>query len=152
MSPAEWYAVALAGILVTLVLFHAVTACQHAFRRQRPLWVTNAFSRVVHASSSLVFEKPGWWSCRWSTVIWQLLLVGSNVLLVVHDSTDIESAAHNAGTVALLDMILFYLGPHLSFLADLLGVSLSTMKGIHSGMTLPFVVTVTFHAVVLRPS
>lgn len=144
MSPAEWYAIALAGILVTLVLFNVVITHRHVLRRRRPLWVANILFRAV-------FRRHDWPSWTWSTVVCQLLLVSSNATLVFCRATDIESAARNAGQVAILDMVLFYLGPHFSFLADVLGVSVSTVKSIHSGMTLPFVVTIAFHAVVLRP-
>lgn len=145
MSPIDVYAIALAGVLGALILFKAVTSCKHALRHRR------LFS-IVNILSGNVFSSERWPSCTWSTVVWQLLLISSNSLLIFLRMTDTKSAARDAGKVALLDMAVFYLGHHLSSVADLLGVSLRTMKSIHRNMTLPFVLTVTFHLVVLRPS
>src|SRR4051794_281617 len=66
--------------------------------------------------------------------------------------TDITSAAQKAGQIATTNMTLFYLGPHLSYLADISGLSLSTMKLIHRSVTLSFILTVVFRLFVPKPS
>lgn len=145
MLPIDVYALALAGVFLALICFKAATTCQHALRCHIPY-------SIVNVLSGNVFQSRKWPLCTWSTVAWQLLLISSNALLIFFRMTDIESAARKAGEVAILDMAVFYLGPHLSFLADLLGLPLATMKSIHRGMTLPFIMNVMFHLVVLRPS
>ena len=79
-------------------------------------------------------------------------MIGTNLLVSMWGFTDIETAARRAGDVAMVNMTVFYLGTHLSFQADCLRISLSTMRSIHRGITSSFVVMTVFHVAALKPT
>jgi hypothetical protein len=57
-----------------------------------------------------------------------------------------------AGTLALLNTTLFYAGPHLSFLTDILGMSLDNYRRLHLANGLVSFVLALFHAIIGRAS
>jgi len=80
------------------------------------------------------------------------MILGANLLLILYGVDNVQAAARTAGQVAVVNMSVFYLGPHLSYQADLLNVSLPTMKQIHGGASVSLISMIVFHAAYLRPS
>ncbi|KAI6080158.1 ferric-chelate reductase [Hypoxylon rubiginosum] len=61
---------------------------------------------------------------------------------------DISQAGLRAGTLSLINLIFLYAGPHLSFLADVLGVSLYTFRRLHASAGGAALALAIFHCIV----
>lgn len=145
MHPIEIYAVVLAGMLAAVLCLQLVTSGRRLLRQCKRWSLSTTLSQTVLQTRWVP-------ALTWASVLTQSLLVGSSLLLVFYGTGDTKSAARNAGSVAILNMALFFLGPHLSYQADVLGLTLSTTKSVHRSMTVPLVLTASFHSIVLRPS
>ena len=67
----------------------------------------------------------------------------------------LSQAGFRAGTLLIVNLIPLFAGPHLGFLADLLGVNLSTIRQIHRSAGVMAVLLAAFHTLVAvgsRPS
>jgi hypothetical protein len=69
----------------------------------------------------------------WSraAVLFQLCIVGVNVFCVTFQVSTIQDASRRAARLALLNLVPVYSSAHLSFLADICGISLHTVKSVH---------------------
>ncbi|PTB40388.1 hypothetical protein M441DRAFT_70199 [Trichoderma asperellum CBS 433.97] len=75
----------------------------------------------------------------------QLIYVGSNIVSLVYGINSVVEAASRAGTLALINLAPLYFSTHLSFLADIFGVSLATYRQLHRSCGLVAVAHVIFH-------
>lgn len=81
-----------------------------------------------------------------SAVLLQMCFVMVNVFCVAFRTSSIHDASRRAARLALLNLVPTYGSTHLSFLADICGVSLHAIKAIHrsaGAMALPLL---AFHA------
>ena len=81
-----------------------------------------------------------------SAVLLQMCFVMANVFCVAFRTSSIHDASRRAARLALLNLVPTYGSTHLSFLADICGVSLHAIKAIHrsaGAMALPLL---AFHA------
>jgi hypothetical protein len=85
-------------------------------------------------------------------VIIQLVYIGGNSFCLGFQVSSIALAGVRAGNLSLINLVTLFLGPHLSFLADTLGVSLSTFRHIHRSAGLMALGLVLFHAIVIVTS
>lgn len=145
ISSLDIYAAALAAMLL-VAFMHNTVRLVHPMRAWQRLY---SFTAVLSRNIFRERHRPSW---TWWSLVRQLSLLIGNVLLVFMGMTDIQDAARKAGTLAVLNMVVFYLGPHLSYLGDILDLSLATVKSLHRLMVLPFLLLVVFHLAVLRPT
>lgn len=146
MSPIEFYAIAMTGVI-------AIALCWGLLERwRRPLRHVQAGlgKYLCRKHSVLGTSRLGSWT--WWTILSQCILIGTNLLVVFFNFTDIQTAARRAGSVAVMDMVVFYLGPHLSYQADSLHLPLARMRSVHRAITWPFAIVTAFHVGVLRPA
>ena len=89
------------------------------------------------------------WTERWSRgdALILVFYFGANVTCLAL-SPDIATAGRRAGTLALVNMILLFAGPHLSFIADILNVSIRQYKRIHAAAGMVTLTLAAFHSVV----
>ena len=87
---------------------------------------------------------------RWSRfdVLSLLIYLGANIACLVVRTRDISEAGLRAGTLALINAIFLFASPHLSFLADRLGVSIHTGRRLHVFVALVSFVLTIFHAAI----
>lgn len=111
------------------------------------IWLTKHLCR-----SHPILELKWLGSWAWLSILMQSVLIGANLLVTFYRFTDIKTAAQRAGEVAIVNMAAFYPGPHLSYQAGCLHVSLSRMKSIYRGITWSFVLVMTFRIAVLKPT
>lgn len=88
-------------------------------------------------------------SNRWSRINVLLLLMffSANVVCLVIGYPSITRAGLRAGTLSLINMIILFAGPHLGFLADVLGVSVRTFRRFHVSAALVSLVLAIFHSI-----
>ncbi len=104
----------------------------------------------------LVCQHRFWGPWTLADIIIQFIYIASNsfclgfrVSRLGFRVASIAKASMQAGTLSLINMIPLFLGPHLSFLANILGVSLSTFWHIHRSAGLMSPALVLFHALVI---
>jgi hypothetical protein len=121
----------------------------------RNLRATIAIARYLSRLVSGHFTFPtvlrrGKYIDRWSRTDVLLLLAyfGANVSCILVRFPGISEAGLRAGMLSLINMILLFAGPHLSFLADVLGVSIRTCRRLHIFAGLVSIVLAMFHAIV----
>ena len=70
----------------------------------------------------------------WTRVdaLWRVVYLTINVFFSVFPLLSMAETAKRAGHISLINMIPLFLGPHLSFLADILGLRLHTYQILHS--------------------
>jgi len=81
-------------------------------------------------------------------VLVQLIYVAANVFCLSFQAPTVSQAGLRAGTLSLINMVPLFAGFHISFLADLLGVSITTYRRIHRSLGLMSFVLVLFHVLV----
>lgn len=79
-------------------------------------------------------------------VLIQLVYIGSHCVCLGFGSPGLAKAGMRAANLSLINLIPLFLGPHLGFLADILGVSLSTFRHVHRSAGLMSSGLVLFHA------
>ena len=82
----------------------------------------------------------------------QLVYIGCTSFCLGFRASSLAMAGVRAGNLLLINLITLFLGPHLGFLADALGVSLSTFRHIHRFAGLMALGLVLFHAIVIITS
>lgn len=126
MDPTIDYAICLAGLLITmLVVAHVFPPLVYLGRRLRFLALERlCYCYVVNRHAIL-----GPWSA--ASILVHLLYVLVNLVCMFYGPASISEAGTRAGTLSLINMAPVFLSTHLSFLADLFGVSLKTYTRIH---------------------
>lgn len=72
-------------------------------------------------------------------ILVQVIYIAINVFCLTFQVSKLSQVSLRAGTLSLINMIPLFAGSHLSFLADVLGVSLATYRRIHrSGSLVSF--------------
>lgn len=125
MNALAIYAIAAGGIFAGLFLFQALSILTS--------W-TNLFSILASRHLTLPFAVHrnrlfGPWSR--ASVLLHASYVAVNVLLVLFRIESVTGAGRRAGELALVNLIFPLLATHLSFLADLLGITWRTCRRIH---------------------
>lgn len=143
------YAIAASGILLVLALINLLPLLPQLISFARPF-----FRRV---SRYLIFRYLigrhrflGPWT--FADVIIQLIYISINSFCLGFRVPSIAAAGIRAGNLSLLTLIPLFLGPHLSFLADAIGVSLSTFRHIHHSAGLMSLGLVLFHTLIIFTS
>src|SRR5258705_6552614 len=125
MDITQIYAAAIGGVFFIPMLFNLLPHIT-------PLIVHLSLFTSKHLTYPYLIRRHqflGPWSPADGLV--QLVYITVNVFCFSFRVSTISEAGLRAGTLSLINTIPLFAGPHLSFLADLLGVSLRTYRHVH---------------------
>jgi len=143
MEVTQAYAIAAAGLFFSLSLFRI----RHHIQ---------SFLKTAHLQASqhliypqLVHRQPyvGPWSR--ADVLLQLSYIAINVFCIAFKAPSIRVASLRAADLTLINMIVVFAGPHLSFLADILGLSLTLYRRLHRSFGLMSFFLLSFHVLTM---
>lgn len=146
MEITQLYAIATAGFFFCLVLF--------SYRPYTALLLKNisllssqhlAYPRVIHRHRYL-----GPWSR--ADVLLQLSYIAVNMFCVGFEASYIRAAGLRAANLSLINLIPAFAGPHLSFLADILRIPLTTYHRIHRSSGIMSCCLLAFHVITVAAS
>lgn len=143
------YAIAAGGILLVLALINLFPLLPQLISFARPFF-RRASRYLIYRYLIGRHRFLGPWT--FADVIIQLVYIGVNSFCLGFRFPSIATAGIRAGNLSLINLIPLFLGPHLSFLADLLGVSLRTFRHIHCSVGLISLGLVLFHSLVIFTS
>ena len=139
MQTVEIYAIAAGGILVALASFSLFPQLRPAFRRLSLLgskYLT--YPHLIHRHRLL---GP----CSRADILAQAVYVTANVLCFSFKASDFQKAGLRAGTLALVNVIPLFAGFDFGRLADILGLPLEKMRGVHVSAGVMSVVLMAIH-------
>jgi len=125
MNVTQGYAIAAGGILVLMFLLQSIPFFQRIFSAL-------AILTARHLTYPFIIRRHrllGPWSR--ADVLLQLVYVAMNMLCMTFRVASVKEALGRAGTLAIINLTPSFFAFHLSFLADLLGISLSNIRRIH---------------------
>ena len=125
MDITQIYAITMAGFLFILLLARVL------FHRIRILYKLWLLLMKVLFYSNLVSRHRLLGPWRNIDVTTQLIYIAINAFCFSFRLASTPQAGLRAARLSLINMILLFLGPHFSFLADYLGVTLRTYKYMH---------------------
>jgi hypothetical protein len=143
------YAIAAGGVLFIPVFIHLLPRLSYliSFAPPRLRWM---LKYLIYLYLVRRHRFLGPWTL--ADVIIQLVYIGGNSFCLSFRVSSIAMAGVRAGNLLLINLVALFLGLHLSFLADTLGVSLSTFRHIHRSAGLMALGLVLFHAIVIITS
>jgi hypothetical protein len=129
------YAIALGGVLIVLFLVNQPV---------KPLkpYFNRALRYLMYPHVIRRHRLLGPWTR--ADIILQLIYLGINAFCLGF-WVDITKAGLRAGTLSLINLIPLFLGQHMSFIADILGISLATFRYLHRSAALMSSGLVIFH-------
>ena len=145
----QYYATAAGGIVIIFVL---VNFLPHITRLAKHISLLIS----KHLTYPYLFHRHrflGPWSR--ADVLVQLVYIAANIICLTFQVSTISKSSLRAGTLSLINTILAFAGPHLGFLADLLGLSMSTYRHLHRSAGIMSCSLTFFHvfvAVASQPS
>ncbi|KJK68090.1 Ferric reductase like transmembrane component [Aspergillus parasiticus SU-1] len=94
--------------------------------------------------------RQGKYIDRWSRadIVLTMMYLGANMTCVLVYFPGMTQAGFRAGRLSIINTILLFAGPHLSFVADMLGVSIRTCRRLHVLAGLVAILLAVFHAIV----
>lgn len=122
------YAIALGGVLLTLLLINLIPWFPY-LTLSTPTFLQQALRYLTYPYLVRRHRFLGPWTC--ADIMIQLAYIASNSFCIGFRVSDVAKASVRAGSLSLINMIPLFLGPHLGFLADILGISLSTFRLLH---------------------
>lgn len=111
-----------------------------------------SFPKTVYLQASQYLIYPqliyrhrflGPWS--WADVLLQLSYIGVNIFCTGFNAPSVHAASLRAADLSLINLIPAFAGPHLSFLADILGLSLTTYRRVHRSFGVTSCFLLGFH-------
>ncbi|KAJ5461026.1 uncharacterized protein N7458_002578 [Penicillium daleae] len=133
------YAMIAGGILLSLVFIRLL--------RSLAQWKTPVLVFIYrHIIYPYVISRHTFWG-PWSRVgvFAHLIYVTVNAVLILFRGNSLEEIGRRAGSLSLINMILLLGAGHLSYAADLLGVSLTAYRKIHRAFGWMTMVLVVLH-------
>ncbi|OJD23047.1 hypothetical protein ACJ73_05605 [Blastomyces percursus] len=143
MNVTEIYAIAAGGTLAFLIM---VRFLSHLIRLKSIVSVLIA----KHLTYPYLLDRHQLFG-PWTRLdfLCHLLYYAINVFCLCFPSLSASDAGRRAGTLSLINMIFLFAGMHLSFVADLLGVSLRRCRGSHRAAGWMVTVLSVTHAVLM---
>ncbi len=126
MDVTQFYAIAAGGCIILLFIIHSL------IRLSRFIKLCDTLLRK-HLVYPLLLRRHrllGPWTR--AQVVFQLIYLGGNVFCTCFKVSTASEAATRAGNLSLINMMPAYFGFHLSFICDLLGVSLPLYRLFHA--------------------
>lgn len=125
MDAVNIYGIAIGGILLLLVV-----------ARLRPALCDLARVISILVSKYLVYpyllNRHRWFGpWTWADIIKCLVYGASNCVVILYNVHTYEEATVRAGRLALVNMTVLFMAPHLSILADILGIPLEVCQWVH---------------------
>ncbi len=143
------YAIALGGVLLIHLLINLLPSLPY-LTFSTPPFLQQLLRYLTYPYLVRRHQFLGPWTC--AGLIIQLVYIACNSLCVGFRVSDIAKAAIRAGNLSLINMIPLFLGPHLGFLADILGISLSTFRLMHRSAGMMSCSLVLFHILAMLAS
>ena len=128
MNVPHFYAIAAGGVFVLLLIMKSFSTMQQ-FLYALTILVAK------HLTYPLLIRRRrllGPWSG--ADVLLQVIYLTINILCLTFRVSSVKEVGTRAGTLALINIAPLFFGFHLSFLADILGISLSNFRRIHRMM------------------
>ena len=138
----EGYAIAVGGILLILVLVESLPHLSGLLGVVY-LWISK---HLVYPYALKRYRGIGPWSR--ATVLIQLAYVTVNVFCLGFRTSSLPNAGVRAGNLSLVNLVPVFAGPHHSFLADRIGLSLSSLRRVHRSASLMSFSLALFHVLV----
>lgn len=128
MNVPQVYAIAAGGVFALLLILKSVSSVHQVLR-------TLAILVAKHLTYPFIVRRHrllGPWSR--ADVLLQLVYFTINIFSMTFRVASVKDAGARAGTLAMINMAPLFFGFHLSFLADILGISFSNYRRIHRMM------------------
>jgi hypothetical protein len=125
MDPTAKYSLAAGGVFVLLFLIQLIPRLAKLFKGVT-IWISK---HIVYPYAIDRHRVIGPWTR--ATVALHLVYIGLNVFCLGFQASSASTAGLRAGTLSLINLVPLFAGPHLSFLADMLGLSLISFHRIH---------------------
>lgn len=143
------YAIALGGILLTLLLTNVLPLVPSPTFSNPPLFrQASRYLRYGYIVRRHRFLGP--LTCV-DVVLWVIYIAGNSICIGFRVD-DVGKAGVRAGNLSLINMSLPPLGPHLGFLADVFGISLRNFRLIHRSAGLMSCCLVVLHVLAVPVS
>jgi hypothetical protein len=143
------YAIALGGVLLTPSLVNLLPWLLYLTFSTPPfLQQTLRYLKYAYLVPRHQFLGP--WT--FADILLQVIYIASNSFCVGFRVSDIAKAGVRAGNLSLINMIPLFLGPHLGFLADILGITLSAFRLMHRSAGVMSCSLVLFHVLAMLVS
>jgi hypothetical protein len=137
------YAMSIGGIVGLLLLVNTVPYLQAPWAFAHRLTLQHlVFPQLLPRNRYL-----GPWSR--AGVLLQAFYIAANVFCLGFGAASLGDAGIRAAHLSLINIAPAFAGPHLSFLADILGVSLETFRRAHRSAGVVSVMLVAFHVTVV---
>jgi hypothetical protein len=140
------YAIIMGGSFLLLLLINGLPLITRIVRYLSPLILKHLIYRYTLHRHRLL----GPWSR--ADILVQLIYIAGNICYFEFWDITISQVGLRAGILAIINLIPLFIVPHLSTLADLLGVTLSTFRQIHRSAGVIAVLLTIFHLLVMIAS
>ena len=125
MEATQIYAIAAGSVFIILTIINALLSIMQKLHACNMIILKHFFYPF--------FIRRHRFIGPWTRVdaLWRVLYLTINILFVVFPLLPMTKTAKRAGHISLINMIPLFLGPHLSFLADILGLQLHSYQLLH---------------------
>ena len=128
MNIPQIYAIAAGGVFVLLLIMKSGSSIRHVFHALAILVAKHLTYAVLVRRHRLL----GPWSR--GDVLLQVTYLTINIFCMTFRVVSVKDAGARAGTLAMINLTPLFFGLNLSFLADILGISLTNFRRIHRMM------------------
>lgn len=125
MDPPAKYSLAAGGVLFLLFLIQLTPHLAKLFKGVA-IWILKHF---IYPNAIDRHRLVGPWTR--AIVALHLVYIALNIFCLGFQVSSASKAGLRAGTLSLINMVPLFAGPHLGFLADMLGLSLISFHRIH---------------------
>jgi len=146
MEITQIYAIAAGGIFPMFILVHLLPWIVR-FVKYVFLWISEHLMYPYLIGRHRIL---GPWSR--AVVFIQLIYITGNIFCIGFRVSTIAEAGRRAGTLAVVNMIPLFAGPHLAFLADLLAVPLRIIRRVHRSVGIMAFLLGVVHVLVVAES
>ena len=143
MEITQVYAIALGGVafaFVLVTLFSSLTGLGRYLCLQSSKYLIYPYVLNRH-------RLLGPWSG--GDVLIQVIYLTANIFCLSFGAADVSQAGLRASTLSLINLIPLFSGPHLGFLADLLGISWNAYRCVHRSSGFVAFAHAVFHVLVV---
>ena len=139
-SASQLYAITAGGILAFVILTRLVLRMTRGLKDHV---LVLFLEHILYPFLVRRHRLLGPWSR--ASLLFQAMYLSTTILCLSYKVSDLSEAGIRAGTLSLINMIPLYSGLHLSFLADMYGISVRTYTKLHGSIGVMAGALASFH-------